>query len=469
MAECYSADYDGREPTGKGAAMKVLIVYTNTLKMLAAAPLGAALVADRLRRDGHTVRLLDLMFARSATATAARVAREFAPDLVGFSLRNVDNQSPTDPHDPLPITRAIVAAVQKAAPRAVTLLGGTAFTTFPGRYLGELGADYGLAGDDLAPVSRFVSSLAAGVPDLSTAGLVYWGEDGRVRQNPYAIAGYAQTAFTCWDLIDYRPYRRAFASFADAAVVTRTGCPFGCIFCDTYRTFGRRWVLRDPRQIAEEAVALRRRHGVRLLYLADAGFNRPLDHAKAVLEALIAARPGVTLDSVFEPGEVDREFVDLYRRAGGQSVMLFAGSLADPVLAACHKPFHVADVLTGAGLLARGGVAITLALQAGLPGETPATLEETFARSERISSVYTWLDRGLRILPETPLRDLAVAEGLLDPAEDCFRSTFYHSPATSPTWLNERMQAYRRAHRDWSWQATAAIASYLRGKATAWL
>jgi hypothetical protein len=48
--------------------VKVLIAYTNTLRMLAPAPLGASLVAARLRRDGHEVRFLDLMFARSPVA-----------------------------------------------------------------------------------------------------------------------------------------------------------------------------------------------------------------------------------------------------------------------------------------------------------------------------------------------------------------------------------------------------------------
>ena len=55
--------------------MKVLMVYTNTYRMFAPAPLGASLVASRLRGDGHDVRFLDLMFVKSPAAEAARVAR----------------------------------------------------------------------------------------------------------------------------------------------------------------------------------------------------------------------------------------------------------------------------------------------------------------------------------------------------------------------------------------------------------
>lgn len=349
--------------------MRVLIIYTNSYRMLSPAPLGASLVAARLRRDGHQVRLLDLMFSKAPAAEAALVAQQFKPDLIGYSLRNVDSQSYTQYYDPTNDLLEVVTAVRANWP-ATTLLGGTAFTTFPTQYLEVLQADYGIAGDDLDPISHFVASLAASRPDHATPGLVYRGV-GEVHCNPFQIQGYADVAFDGWDFIDYRPYRRSFGNFWDAGVVVRTGCPFQCVFCDTFRTYGREWVLRDPRQVAEELVALRRRHGVRSVFLADAGFNRPLDHAKAVLEAIVRARPGVVLTAIFEPGEVDAEFARLYRRAGGGGMMIFASSLSDRVLAACRKPFQVADVMEGADLLRRAGVASFLGLTFGGLGETP--------------------------------------------------------------------------------------------------
>src|SRR5512133_1299357 len=102
---------------------KILVVYTNTYRMIAPAPLGASLVAARLRRDGHDVRFLDLMFASTPAAEAARVAAEFRPELVCYSIRNVDNQSCTQFLDPLPGIKSIVSAVRKVCP-APSLLGG---------------------------------------------------------------------------------------------------------------------------------------------------------------------------------------------------------------------------------------------------------------------------------------------------------------------------------------------------------
>ena len=437
--------------------MKILMVCTNSYRMIAPAPLGASLVASRLRKDGHRVRFLDLMFARDSAREAAQVARGFGPDLVCYSIRNVDNQSCMDYFDPLPGIQAVVSAVRSASP-SPSLLGGTAFTTFPAQYLNILGADYGIAGDDLEPISRFVASLAAGSPDVSLPGLVHR-EDGQVKANPFRIKGYADVEFDGWDLMDLRPYRRSMDAFWDAGVVARTGCPFQCSFCDTYHTFGRQWVLRDPRQVAQEIVALKRIHGVRHVFMADAGFNRPLDHAKAVLEAIIAARPGVGITSVFEPGEVDAEFARLYRRAGGEAVMLFAFSLSEPVLAASRKPFQVADVFQGADVLRREGVPGFLYLTFGGPEETPATVEDTISEMARIKPAYTLVDHGFRVQPGTALRERAVAEGAILPEDDCFNATFYHSPHTPAAMLDARLRRFNREHR---WGKPAALAYMAR-------
>ncbi len=435
---------------------RILVIYTNTYRMIAPAPLGASLVAARLRPDGHDVRLLDLMFARDPAREAAGAAARFQPDLVCYSVRNVDNQSCTEFFDPLPSVRAIVSAVREVS-AAPSILGGTAFTTFPTQLLRALRADYGIAGDDLEPISSFVSSLLSGKPDLTTPGLVYR-DGGEVRVNPFRIKGYAETPFNGWDLIDLRPYRRQIANFWDAAVVPQTGCPFECVFCDTYRTFGKDRVLRDPRQVAEELIELQKCHGARSVFLADAGFNRPLDHAKAVLEAIIASGSRAMLSSVFEPGEVDSEFARLYRRAGGRYVFLFAFSLAERVLAACRKPCTAAEVFHDADVLRQAGVDNFLYLTFGGPGETPSTVEETFAAIPRTHTRFTLVDHGFRIQPGTELQRIAVREGAIPPDHDCFKAVFYHSPETPPDYLAARLKRYRAKTR---WSSLKSVPFFL--------
>ncbi|HEX9114803.1 MAG TPA: B12-binding domain-containing radical SAM protein [Anaerolineae bacterium] len=441
--------------------MNVLIIYTNTYRMLAPAPLGASLVAARLRRAGHRVQLLDLMFSRRPSRAAAEAVRDFRPDLIAFSIRNVDNQSSLYPYDPLPGLESIVAAARAVSP-APALLGGTAFTTFPVQYLARLGAEYGICGDDLEPIVRFVDSLAAGAPDWETPGLVYRA-GGAVHRNPFTLRGYAGVGFEGWDLLDVRRYRQAPTVMWDVGLVARTGCPFHCVFCDTFRTFGNQWVLRDPQQVAEEAGQVARL-GARRVFLADAGFNRPLGHAKAVLEALIRAGVRLRLTMIFEPGEMDAEFAALFRRAGGMDAMVFAGSLVDEVLAAGRKPFRVEDVLRGSQILKQAGVLTALFLTFGGPGETMATAARTYAVAGALQPAYSMVDYGLRIQPGTALQRMAVAEGLLAPDDDCFRPVTYCSPATPVEKLRPLVKGYEAGLARRSWRALPWMAGLIWDK-----
>lgn len=172
-----------------------------------------------------------------------------------------------------------------------------------------------------------------------------------------------------------------------------------------------------------------------------------------MLEELIIARVHVNLTAIFEPGEVDEEFARLYRRAGGRNVVLFAGSLSEPVLARSAKPFQVDDVLRGAEIFRKNGIGYFLNLMLGGPGETPATIEETFATASRLRPTHTILDCGYRIQPDTELHRIAVAEGAIAPEDDCFKARFYHSPDTPAPLLKDRLRWYQAEHRLANWRA----------------
>jgi radical SAM superfamily enzyme YgiQ (UPF0313 family) len=434
--------------------LRILVVYTNTYSFLNPSPLGASLVAARLRRDGHDVRFVDLMFEKHPEEAAAQAAREHQPELSCFSIRNRDNQDPTDYFDPIPQVTRVIQAVREAAP-SPALLGGTAFTTYPSRLLVQTGAEWGLCGDDLEPISRFVASLAAGAPDRATPGLVYRAASGALVENPFQVVGYQHVPFDNYALIDFARYRRGYWQ---AGVVTRSGCPERCVMCDTFHTFGRRFVLRDPGQVADDLLQLKRTGKVKSVFLVDAGFNRPLAHAKEVLREILRRGAQLQLYSVFDPGEADDEYLSLYRRAGGSMVMMFAESFSDPVLAGLQKQFTWADVERDAAALRRAKVAFMVSPTFGGPGETKDTVRETLERSPGLKAAFVQFGIGWRIQPRTPLRDRAVAEGLIAAEDDCYQPHFYLSKDTPRPWLEEQLRGYKRRHPFQSLNMVPAIA-----------
>lgn len=419
--------------------MKILFVQTNTYRLLNPSPLGAALVAGRLQKDGHDVRFLDLMYAENPVASARRAVETLKPDLSCFSIRNRDNMMLVKYFDPLPMLRSIVEAVRGASP-ATTLLGGTAFTTFPFRFLEELQADYGIAGDDLAPISRFVASLAKGEPDKDTPGLVYRDNGGRIIENPFAIAGYHGVPFDTLSLVDLKAYRKGYWQ---SAVVTRTGCPEKCLYCDTFHTFGADFILREPEEIVEEILTLKKSGQVRSIFLVDAGFNRPLEFAKTLLELIIRRGAHLSFNAIHDPGQADREYFRLFRRAGGLMMTLFAESLSDKVLGELGKSFGVSEILRDVNWMNKEKVGFVFMPTFGSPGETRQTVEETLNRLPSLKSPVFDFSIGWRIQPRTALRERAVAEGLISPEDDCWKARFYVSPYTPREWLEKRLRSFK--------------------------
>ena len=73
--------------------MKILLISTNRLKkIMPPMPVGLAYIASNIDERSHELKLLDLMFAKSPLEEIRRVIKEFQPEIIGVSIRNLDNQ-----------------------------------------------------------------------------------------------------------------------------------------------------------------------------------------------------------------------------------------------------------------------------------------------------------------------------------------------------------------------------------------
>jgi hypothetical protein len=126
--------------------------------------------------------------------------------------------------------------------------------------------------------------------------------------------------------------------------------------------------------------------------------------------------------------------------------MVFAESLADPVLHELGKPFTLEDVHRDLTLLREEKVAFTIRPTFGSPGETPETVAETFRQMTALKPPMMGFRVGWRIQPRTPLFARAVAEGLLAADDDCYEARFYVSPATPKHWIRKQIRSYRLRH-----------------------
>jgi len=413
--------------TNDGA--RVLLVSTNRERQpYPVVPNGLACVASALDAAGHRVRFVDLCFVEDAVASARAAARAFRPDVIGVSVRNIDNSDAIALRHYTPEARDVLLALRAAAPTAKVIAGGAAFGVAPEALFRDLAVDYAVAGDGERASVALVDALCAGAPIEALPGLVRE-RNGTVVFTPPGedadLDSLPRPALHRW--IDLARYQRHGATIP---IQSKRGCVYKCVYC-TYRNVeGWGYRMRDPELVADEIEELKVRAGVRHFDFVDSTFNSPPGHALQVCEAITRRKLGVQLDTTnFTPATASSELLGAMKAAGFRSLGITAESASDPVLEKLEKGFNVAKVREVAERVEKHGIKTLWIFLVGGPGETRQTVEETLSfakwRLERGDAVY--LTVGLRIYPGTTLHRIAIAEGVVPANSTLLDPAFYFS------------------------------------------
>ena len=128
--------------------MKVLIAAINREKFPDPVfPLGASYIAHAVESAGkYELQIFDACFEENPQEAFKEKIKAFMPDVIGFSIRNVDNNAFPIAENYLPYYQSMMKVIRENC-NASVVVGGSAYTIFPEYFLNELGADYGIAGE----------------------------------------------------------------------------------------------------------------------------------------------------------------------------------------------------------------------------------------------------------------------------------------------------------------------------------
>lgn len=414
--------------------MRVLIVNTNQEKSpQALIPLGAHLVAEAARHAGHDVRFLDLCFARRPLVALERelTAHEF--DVIGLSIRNLDNCDYCAPNTYLPATKQVVHACYRHSSARI-VIGGSAVSQAPAAMLDWLGVDAAVVGEGELAFPALLHALETGAEPSSVPGVISAAQPG--------AADYAE-ACALSNLPPLQPalvenlaaYRGHDASWP---LQTKRGCALQCSYCAYPHIEGSTWRLRDPAAVAEDLTAARA-SGLPLAEFVDGVFGLPQAHAVACCEA--AARIAPTAKRIVQPlctmelnpGGVTPELVTAMNAAGFSAVAITAESGSDAMLSGYGKNYNLDDLHRAAWLLRNLDAHKLWIFMLGGPGETTETVRETGRFLESLPNTdLVYVTHGVRVLPQTRLHQTLVAGGEIATENDLLSPTFYHSPQLTP-------------------------------------
>jgi radical SAM superfamily enzyme YgiQ (UPF0313 family) len=381
-------------------------------------------LAGALERKGVSVRIFDagrhLLWRRGLK----REIRDFSPEVIGLSLRNVDSATYPCTWTYLEDYRRIMGTVRSVSASPV-VLGGSAFSIFPGELTAALGAESGSAGDGEASLSLFLDRKCRGVKR---------GVLGDLRD-----VGFPRQVELIFP--DFRRYRTV-------GVQTARGCPRRCVYCTYPLLEGHELRRRDPGTVADEMESLHKDLGAGEIFIVDSIFNADEEHLAAVLEEVISRKMKIRFSCYMEP-RVSRTLIfDLMARAGCVGVDFGTDSGSPAILHSLGKGFTVEDIRKATQACRGAGIDFCHSLLFGGPGETRATVAETARLMDEVSPRAVIAMTGIRIYPGTHLESTARQEGLLEPGDSLIRPRFYFA-GWQPRELYQAVLSEASKRRSW--------------------
>ncbi len=417
---------------------KVLLISANMMKKpYPVYPLGLDYVAGSLETR-YLTKILDMNEFSSLEALGEQV-RQYAPDYIGLSIRNIDNTDTINSRGFLSDYQDLVGRIRQNS-QATLILGGSGYTIFPLEFLHALNADYGIAGEG----ERFPLLLDALENDADVSAI------------PGAVTKHtSQVDYQAWQGAMHRAFdpdathTNYYLSYGGMLnLQTKRGCPFHCSYCTYPHIEGSKMRLFPPEDIARQARQLQDA-GAKYIFMTDSAFNASFEHSRLVADAFINAGLSIPWGGFFAPTVPPADYYKRLADAGLTHVEFGTESMSNTMLKSLRKPFSTDDVFKAHSNVLDAGLFIAHYFLLGGPGENEETLRETLIGVDRLEKAVFFFFCGIRIYPHTALYETALREGQISASQNLLEPVFYRSPFISDVEIMNKVEAHADGRLHW--------------------
>ncbi|MDO8589521.1 MAG: radical SAM protein [Armatimonadota bacterium] len=389
---------------------RVVLVNTNRLKP-GVPPVALDYLAAACEDKGVEVEILDLCYSTDTRADIAAYFKDRKPDLVGVSVRNLDDVFHSIFF--LPGVKKIVDEIKQAVDSPV-VLGGSGFSIAPEQILDYFGVDLGVAGEGEEALPALAESVGNSSTYPSIPGLVYRTESG-IQRNPLGAIDLNAANIGRRGYVDHTPYLQDTRSVSKTgAVQAKRGCAQSCIYCIVPAVEGTCVRLRPVAQIVDEIENLAKQ-GVYSFWFADSEFNCPDEHAEEICREIIArGLPEViSWNAYIAPKPFSKELAGLMKEAGCRAAVDCIDHGVDEMLERIGKDFRAEDIREAVIAAREAGLNVGHCLMLGGPGDSMDGMLKTLELLLSLRPLnVVWADPpGMRVYPNSPLADIVAQEG----------------------------------------------------------
>ncbi len=410
--------------------MRVLLVSANREHLPDPIfPLGLAYIAAAVVNAGHEIAVADLCFGRRPLADLRKQVARFQPQVIGLSLRNVDNAAYPLTVDYIGLHREVVDTLHTASDAPI-VLGGSGFSILPQAYMRELDGDWGIAGEGEHAFVALLHALEKGLDPSSIQGViapaVTTASSNTINIQPHRPIDWSAGLRPLRSPFDYARYIRRGGT---GNIQTKRGCVFKCSYCTYPLLEGNRFRARDAVDVIDDIEQLQRDYGPHPIFFVDSILNFPRGHVEALCEEILRRDLTLRWSCYATPIKLDRHQAQLMARAGCEGIELGTDAVDDEQLARLGKSFNAQIAEQANRYCIEASLRVCQTIIFGAPGETEASVHATCNALRKMNPTAVVAMTGVRLYPGTPLSESLIAEGKVDADDIGLLPAFYIDPA----------------------------------------
>jgi anaerobic magnesium-protoporphyrin IX monomethyl ester cyclase len=403
--------------------------------------LGLAFLAGALEGAGIETRAADFTVFPYSIMMLEKVLRDFQPNLVGITSVTMTYNSAAQ----------VIKDVKAIDNRILTVMGGPHVTFWAQEAMNSLpDLDFVVIGEGEHTAIDLTREAEKGRDWSKVKGIVY-------RQGTQILSTGLREQVIDLDSLPMParhlfPLGRYMALGMPITMTTSRGCPYQCIFCVGRKMVGAKVRYRNPEKVVDELAYL---HGLNFqqINIVDDLFTASKDHCLAVCHEIQRRKLEIRWTSFSRVDTISRELLMEMKKAGCYAVSFGVETGNPDILKTIKKKITLEKVVEAANLCRAVGMDVHFSFILGLPGETPETLKQTAAFSEKLNTIVG--SCGFHLLapfPGTEVREKSDELGISilthDWSDYHANRAIVETPAVNKAMLDDFVMAWEKTYLD---------------------
>jgi radical SAM superfamily enzyme YgiQ (UPF0313 family) len=339
-------------------------------------PLGLALIAAILAKEGYTVNLLD------ANAFGLK-PEEIPPQVEGADVIGLTAMTPT-----IGTALKIAGLLKRKNPHLKTILGGPHVTLLPEDTLtASPDVDVIIRGEGDITVIDLLKALENHRPLNAIEGISFRKENTIIHNAARkTIVDMDSLPYPAWHLLPwqrYQPHPPHGMALPFGAMVTSRGCPYRCAYCSK-PVFGSHFRAQSPDRVVEEMVYLQQKFGIKEIAFYDDSFTLDKKRVHAIAEKIIEKKLKFAWTCETRVNLVDKMLLAHMKQAGCYAVAYGIESASPEIIKTLQKDITLEQVEAAVRAHKEVGLQVIGYFMLGSPGETPQTIQQTIDFAKKL-------------------------------------------------------------------------------------